>query len=74
MQQHMRHVYSQISIQKAERSRKMALLRSEKAIVLQTLVRGHLERRRHRGLLRHFERSMDLNRREISLREKERTG
>jgi len=73
MQQHMRHVYSQISIQKAERSRKMALMRSEKAVVLQTLVRGHLERRRHRGLLRHFERSMDLNRREISLRNKERT-
>jgi hypothetical protein len=72
MQQHMHHVYSQISIQKAERSRKIDLMRSEKAIAIQALVRGYLERRRHRGLLRHIERSMDLNR--ISLRKQERTG
>jgi hypothetical protein len=74
MHQHMRQVFSQISNQKAERSRKMILMRSEKVIVLQALVRGYLERRRHRGLLRHIGRSMDLNKREMSLKKKERTG
>lgn len=74
MHQHMRQVFSQISNQKAESSRKMILMRSEKVIVLQALVRGYLERRRHRGLLRYIGRSLDLNKREMSLRNKEKNS